>query len=512
MRREEKEKKKKLTNGNHITHSTKNAKIISCAHKRLASTHERNGHGNHITQGQENDTRSVKGVKGGTGAQIDDTENQLHRHTEHHSVQGHIELLVDRVKLELTRTGNGTITSKRPRAARGGRRAAGSTEEAEDDDGHTQGKGASLVANGARKNGGKGLTGRIGGDGDEVGKDKHQGHQEDEAAGPVEDEGADQGLRDLLRRPLNLLTHADDHACSRGGVCGVQQTNAECPSGRRPAREDFKVAKGVGSAAAAFFRNGQPTDDDGKNSDKGEAHGQGIDEGKMFVQQRRDGVANQSDGDEDEVDLVGLGGEDASSRHFTRRLVQVWVALEDVDTSHQKEGRTEVDGEGDDDVAQHKRPAGHPCGQRAAPARREHIGLVVDTTGSRVDGSDFGQRNGNGQHEHTHQTPAPDDGRGTTVGQRIEQGGRESIGYRGQHKGHERHAQGRSVTNQFLGISQRRQHIFRSTVDRVQSAWCLGQSVVAIILFPKSRLGSSTICVLGGTVAVIEGRGFGHGC
>lgn len=66
-----------------------------------------------------------------------------------------------------------------------------------------------------------------------------------------------------------------------------------------------------------------------------------IKKGKPLVAEGGNGVAQERDAEEDEEHLIGLGREDGAAV----------VLCEDVYTGHEEGRRSEVDGEGDGDVA-----------------------------------------------------------------------------------------------------------------------------------------------------------------
>lgn len=94
-----------------------------------------------------------------------------------------------------------------------------------------------------------------------------------------------------------------------------------------------------------------------------------IEPRQPLVAQSRHGIAQDGDAEEDEEDLVRLAGKDADAG----------LGLEDIDACDEEEGRAEVDGEGDGDVAHDVCPTADPARDAAPFGGREHEGLVVDT-------------------------------------------------------------------------------------------------------------------------------------
>lgn len=87
---------------------------------------------------------------------------------------------------------------------------------------------------------------------------------------------------------------------------------------------------------AAVFERG--ISNDYVHTRRGQAY---IDPGKPLVTERRDSIAQDSQGKEDQEDLVSLPRQDTDAR----------ALLEDIDTADDEEGGAEVDGESDGDVS-----------------------------------------------------------------------------------------------------------------------------------------------------------------
>lgn len=98
-----------------------------------------------------------------------------------------------------------------------------------------------------------------------------------------------------------------------------------------------------------------------------------VNEGKPLVAKRRDGIAQERDAEEDEVELVGLRREDAFAS----------VVGEDVDAANEEQGGTEVDGERNGNGTDGVKPATNPTGNATPRGWGQHERLVVDTCGRR---------------------------------------------------------------------------------------------------------------------------------
>ena len=114
-----------------------------------------------------------------------------------------------------------------------------------------------------------------------------------------------------------------------------------------------------------------------------------IQNGQPAISVRTHEVADKGDAKEDEIDLVGLAGEDAHARRL----------LEHVEAGAQERGGAEVDGERDGDVAHHEGPPADPRRDPAVRRRRQHPRLIVDASSRRVDARDLAQRGGHAQDD-----------------------------------------------------------------------------------------------------------------
>lgn len=117
---------------------------------------------------------------------------------------------------------------------------------------------------------------------------------------------------------------------------------------------------------AAVFERSISNHDVHKKRKGGQAY---INPGKPLVTESRDSIAQDSQGKEDQEDLVSLPRQDTDTR----------ALLEDIDTADDEEGGTKVDGESDGDVSNEIEPATDPASNATPSGRREHKGLVVNT-------------------------------------------------------------------------------------------------------------------------------------
>lgn len=206
-RRNGKGRGKLHTNSDDVADSTKMAKIELALADLLPSAEQADGDGGSIGSRQANDTNTREGVESGSGTKVDDSEDDLHNHAEHHGVEGHVELLVDLDPPLGAR--DGTVTSKGPGAARRGSGAANAAHDGEDHDGEEKTNGTARRSNGGLDDGGHGLSGDKFGELLQIGNDKDERDEEEEASNGVDEDGGYHGLGDLGGRILDFLTHAN---------------------------------------------------------------------------------------------------------------------------------------------------------------------------------------------------------------------------------------------------------------------------------------------------------------
>jgi hypothetical protein len=171
----------------------------------------------------------------------------------------------------------------------------------------------------------------------------------------------------------------------------VEKTNTERPA-LGPARVGLEMSKDPASITASVLGKGQNRDDNSNNTGKSPEdsggllrgvsatilrfHTQGgerevqayINPREVLVAERRDSIAQESQGEEDQEDLVGFSGHDTNAG----------ARLKDIDARDDEEGGSEVHGESDCDVSNEIEPATDPA-CNAAPSRGgKHESLVVD--------------------------------------------------------------------------------------------------------------------------------------
>jgi len=123
--------KKRLTESNDVAESTKGSEMELAFLDLLAAGDERDKDGSRVTQRQANDTDTGEGVESSSGTKVDETKDELDCHAEHHGVEWHVELRVDRLPQLVT--GNGAVTGKGPGSAGCGCRAANTAKQTKDE-------------------------------------------------------------------------------------------------------------------------------------------------------------------------------------------------------------------------------------------------------------------------------------------------------------------------------------------------------------------------------------------
>lgn len=173
----------------------------------LPSAEQTNGNGSSICGCQANDTDAGEGVEGGGRAKVDDSEDDLYNHAEHHGVERHIQSLVDLDPPLGAR--DGTITSKGPSATRRSGGAANTAHDGEDHDGNEKAHGTARRADGGLDDGRHGLSGNKLGETLQVVNDEDERDEEQKAGNGVDDDGGNHGLGDLSGRVSDFFAHTD---------------------------------------------------------------------------------------------------------------------------------------------------------------------------------------------------------------------------------------------------------------------------------------------------------------
>ena len=283
------------TNGNNVQEVAPAAEVEGSSLNLLAAGGQADGDGSRVRGRQADDTDTGEGVEGGRRAKVDEAEEDLDDGAQHHSVERDIEVAVD-LHPPLG-AGDGAVAGKGPGAAGRGRGAADAAEEGEDHERDQQANGAAGRANGLLDDGRDGLAGRQGDEHLDVGEDEDERDEEEEAGEGVDGDGRDHGLGNLDRGLLHLLAHAaitvvsficslqpgrqsrgcsrDNHASRRGGIAGVQKTDAERPA-IGPARVGLEVAEDVLGVVAAVLGEDEDRDHDGDDTGKGPEDGSGL--------------------------------------------------------------------------------------------------------------------------------------------------------------------------------------------------------------------------------------------
>lgn len=358
-----------------------------------AAVEETDANGNSVRGSQANDTNTGEGVEGSAGAEVDDTENDLDNHAEHHGVQGNVQLGVDLLPPAGTR--DGTVTSESPGATRGGGCATNAAKDGQNNKGEEKSKGTARGSHGILDDGGDGLTGSQVDQVGDVGEYENEGDEEQETGQGVEADGKDESLGDLSSGLLDLLAHGDNHASGRSGVSGVKETDAERPS-IGPSGVGLEVGEDVFGIVTAVLGNNENGDDEGEDTSKCPENSGGlshekfstlsfhtnqttpstreqnhsyIKDGQPLVAERGHNVANEGQTQEDEENLVRLAGKDADTR----------FRLENVDACDDEQSSSKVHGQGDGNVSHDVQPAANPAGHAAVLGRGQHESLVVDT-------------------------------------------------------------------------------------------------------------------------------------
>jgi len=155
----------------------------------------------------------------------------------------------------------------------------------------------------------------------------------------------------------------------------MKQSDTERPP-RGPSRvRVVEFGEDVAGVVAAIFRNGKDAYDNGNDSGKGPENGKSIEPGQPAVSKSRDHVAKEGDGKEYQIHLPVGTGEDADTG----------LGFEDIDACTKEERSGKIDGEGDGNVSDYKRPTADPRCDPAVGGGCQHESLIVDTAAGGVD-------------------------------------------------------------------------------------------------------------------------------
>lgn len=322
-----------LTDGHDIHGSSNPSQVEFARSNGFAASREGDRNWSHVAKRQENDSGAIEGVEGCTVAQVNQAKKQLDDGTEQHRVEWNAGLLVDLIKSEHARAWDGTVSGESPGAPGSSGAAPDTAEEAENNQRHGQDEGTDLAANSRPDNSRDWLARLVCHHGGNVLEDEADRHEEDEAAGHVEQNCTHKSLRDLCSGLLHFFAHGHNHSGGGGGIRCVQQSNAEGPTWRSPAGLRVETTKSVRSAVPSLLCDGQNGADDREHTDEGENHSTSIEHRQPSVSVGRHSSADQSDSEEDQVCLIRCRWEDG---------VAVGVC-KDVDAADQEESGTEVD-------------------------------------------------------------------------------------------------------------------------------------------------------------------------
>ena len=196
---------KVLTNSNNVAEKTDGAKIIGTDAEFLATADDGDNNGHDVAESQEDDTDTDEGIEGSSGTKVDEAEEDLDDHAEHHGVQWDFHFGVN--LLPEVGTWDGAITGKGPCAARGSGDASRTADYAEDNEREGEGESTTLVADGGGEDEWEGLASWGCQDISDVRKYKHQGNQEDKATDEVQDDGTNHSFWHLSGWLLNFFAH-----------------------------------------------------------------------------------------------------------------------------------------------------------------------------------------------------------------------------------------------------------------------------------------------------------------
>lgn len=122
---------------------------------------------------------------------------------------------------------------------------------------------------------------------------------------------------------FHLLTHGDDHAGGGSGIGAVQEADAPRPARRVPSRCHLKASKHPICVSSPLGGDSESAADNRDDAEERADDREGVQHGKPPVAPSRDRVAEEGNGEEDQVRLPRAGLEGAGS----------FRVLEDVDAA-----------------------------------------------------------------------------------------------------------------------------------------------------------------------------------
>lgn len=195
-----------LTYCDDIAECTQLPKVPRAFSEVSAAAEEGNDDGHDVRNGQKDDSRAAEGIEGRSRPKVDETQQDLYGHAEHHGVERHVEFGVD--SFPESRPRHGSVAGEGPDATRRGGGAGGAAEDGEDDDWNRERKGAALIADGRAKNERQRLGVGVVDDIEKVRQHEHQRQEKDDAAKPVQSQCPTHGFGNLPARVADLLGHA----------------------------------------------------------------------------------------------------------------------------------------------------------------------------------------------------------------------------------------------------------------------------------------------------------------
>lgn len=182
----------------------------------LASADEVDQDGNTVRGGQANGGNASEGVEGSRRAKVDAAENAIDDSGQDERPNRHVKFVVD-TRPQLV-SWDSTITGKGVGAAGSGSEGSdtGEHEDSEDEEEKTEAAGGRTShdleqsANGLRVGHSKKHL--------NIGEDKEDGHQVDDASDTGGSDREDDGLGDFTLGVLDLLAHGSDHAVASKNV------------------------------------------------------------------------------------------------------------------------------------------------------------------------------------------------------------------------------------------------------------------------------------------------------
>ena len=87
--------REKITNCYHVAEHAENAKIVLARFQTLSSRHQRDEDGRYVRNGQEDNTSARESIESSRRPEIDQTQQDLADHEQHHRVKWDIKFAID---------------------------------------------------------------------------------------------------------------------------------------------------------------------------------------------------------------------------------------------------------------------------------------------------------------------------------------------------------------------------------------------------------------------------------